>query len=217
METTTIPSGEDQHTGGKLVDDKNFSNNPATKEVSPEDASNSNEDKEKLKTDFVAYDTHRKLLTEKKKLQERLREFESEDQKRREDELLKQQNYKALLENRDEELNKTRGKLQELESQFNNSRKLDSFLNSLGGNVEAKYWSLIDLDKIIFDPETNIIDDMSVTKLVEDFRKEHSRLIDTKDNSPKLPTSAPASPNGLDKNVTLKDKLNTLGEILSKN
>jgi predicted RNase H-like nuclease (RuvC/YqgF family) len=171
--------------------------------------------------DSVSYDTHRKLLGEKKrvqdelsKLREEIEQFRMSEKSREENELRQKEEWKKLVEIRDSELNETKSQLEKMQSQFRDSRKLDAFLSALGGNVEAKYWGLVDVEKIVIDPESGKIDDMSVTSAVEDFRKEHGRLIDTPNAKHVLPTDSPKPIQVKHNDLSLKDKLNKLGSIM---
>ncbi len=140
--------------------------------------------------DFVTYETHRKLLDEKKKIAERLTTLESERKAREEDEARKRGDFETLLKTRDEELVRLRGELTTREQRENNARKLAAVLDTVGGEVESKWYSLIDVSSIVLHPETGEIDQMSVTKTVEALRKTWPEMIKNP-NPAKLPSNAP--------------------------
>jgi hypothetical protein len=123
----------------------------------------------------VAYETHAKLLGEKKKLAEKqaaleleLEQFRTKERDRENQELEKAKNFEQLLKNRDEELKSLKERTTQFETERLQARKLDAFFKTLGGNLEDKFWSLVDLDKIAVDPATRQVDEMSVAKYVED-------------------------------------------------
>lgn len=149
------------------------------------------------KKDTVAYETYRKLLSEKKARDEALETYKKElaEYKRKEKEaeeakLKEEQNWKAIVELREKELNEERTMRIQMQEERLNATKLDTFLQSLGGKVDSKYWGMIDLEKIAINPESGQVDQMSVTQAVEAFRKNYPELIKT-GTGPKIPSDAP--------------------------
>lgn len=142
------------------------------------------ESSEKMEKDSVAYDTYRKVLSEKKKRDEQLRElteklseFQSKEKQRTEEELRKKEDYKKMLELREGELNEYKSKYEGLITQQRSVTKLTSFLDNLDGKVAKKYWDKIDLDQIVYDDETGEVDQMSVKKAIESFKAEYPEII----------------------------------------
>lgn len=142
------------------------------------------------KEDKVAYATFQKLLSEKKKLKEKLDKIERQETKRRDDELKAKEDYKSLLEVREKEINDLNQKLTDYTTRESSSRKLESFLDSIGGKIQKKFWVHIPLDKVQINPDTGEVDEMSVTKAVEHFRKEYPELIE-KQGASKMPNESP--------------------------
>jgi len=158
----------------------------------------SGDDIDSSKADSVSYETHRKLLGEKKKLQaefeklnSKLKEVENADKERTEKELREKEDYKKLLELKDKELQEKSKTLQEIETQRVDSLKLSSILKSLGGEVDNKYWIHFDLDKVVIDPATKQVDALSVTKVVDEFKKTYPEIIKTPDKKT-MPNNFPA-------------------------
>lgn len=173
--------------------------------------------------DSVQYDTYKKVLGEKKRMQEQFTKAQEELEQMRaaqkqaeEAKLAENQEYKKLLELRTQELEKTNSELKSMRQSHTNAQKLDAFLSALGGKVDKKYWGLIDIDRVVTDPETGGVDEMSVTKLVEDFRAEHGRLIDTQ-QSKKLPNEYPkvTNPGGFE-SKSLAEQQREIAELLIK-
>lgn len=134
--------------------------------------------------DQVKYSTYQKVLTEKKNTQERLRETEAklaafvDSQREAKENTLKEQNeYKALFEQREEELKATKERLTNVNSQIDIAFKVTAFLGAVDGDIPAKYRSFIDTASIILNPETKQVDEMSVASAVEKFKKQYPELI----------------------------------------
>jgi hypothetical protein len=138
----------------------------------------------KDKTDVVEYATHRKLLGEKKILQEkystnlaRLAELEESEKAREESSLRDQNKYKELLEQKEKELEESKNRLSLVEKDRSDSYKLSSFLTNMGGSkIDSQYFSLIPLDDICID-ETGEVDQQSVIEAVNKFKVSHPRLV----------------------------------------
>lgn len=162
------------------------------------------------KNDTVSYDTHRKLLAEKKKVQEQLETFLSEQKKAQEATLAEQNQWKKLAELKEKELAEAKATLAAKQEQEAAARKLESFLKLLPGQLEKQYWGLVDLDKIVTNPETGAPDEQSVAAYVKDWHKTYSKVVSTS-TTQKLPNEAPqgdGSPISLEtwKKLPLADK-----------
>lgn len=142
------------------------------------------------KKDTVAYETHVKLLKEKKKLQEEYDAIQKQNRDREEADLRLKEDFKKIAELREAEAAELRSKLTTVEARERNAIKLDAFLSSLDGSVDKRFWGHIPLDQIIVDPESGEPDPMSVTKVVEAFRKEYYDII-KKPGQPTVPNTAP--------------------------
>jgi hypothetical protein len=148
----------------------------------------------------VSYESHRRLLNEMKKEREERRKLQAElaeraqrEKEAEEKRLAEQNEWKKIAENREKELKEKEDKLKGLETERQDARKLDAFLTALKGKVDPKYWPMIDLESIAIDPESGRVDEMTVARTVEDFRKDHGRLIDTPGNGDGMPPNAPES------------------------
>lgn len=160
-----------------------------------------NEESTQIKKDAVAYETHMKLLGEKKRQQEELlktkellSKFESEKKEIEEKSLREKEDFKKLFEARDAELKTEKEKRLEIEKAINDSRKMNSFLKNVGAPIEEKYWNLIDLDKIAIDPNTGKPDESIVKSYAEEFKKNFWEVVKTKTGTmPNESTSREAS------------------------
>lgn len=139
--------------------------------------------------DTVSYDSYKKALDEKKKVQARLKELEDLEKSRSEAEAKKREDYKALLEAKEQEVSELKTKYETVESRLSNGVKLNAFLSSLSGKVDQKYWNQIDLDAITMDSETGTPDEISLKKAVKDFETMFPEII-KKDSGPRMPNEA---------------------------
>ena len=162
-------------------------------------------------SDTVSYDTHRRLLAEKKKRDEEFRSLKEQLEKLqhgiKEQETLKlkeKEDFRKLYEMAQKELEDTRGELQKTSQTITNAKKYDAFFKKLGTSLPDKYWGHIDLDAIALD-DSGRIDDLSLEAAANGFRKEYGDLLDlySKRTPPKLPQDAPR---GIASTTTLGEK-----------
>ena len=175
-EENKVPSGNDQTQAGGQTDP------------------NQGDNKAK---DVVTYETHRKLLGEKKRvqdeyttLQRQLEEYQSEKTQREEKELKDKDEWKKLVDIREKENTELKTRLAQYEKNTVDARKLDAVLKTLNVDVKSQYWNLVDVDKIVIDPSNNEVDEMSVTKYVEEFRNIYPEILAVKGKAPQ-PTNHP--------------------------
>ena len=182
-----------------IVSDENIkaSGNNDGEETSPmsEEIKSS---KSETKEDVVAYDSYRRLLGEKKKEQEEklklsreLKELRDEKKSREESSLKEQNDWKSLAERRGEELVEKENYIKGVAQDRANAKKLDSFLEAVGSKIDRKFWGLIGLDKILINPDTGDVDEMTVTKQVEAWKKEYPETLGYRGSTAKLPTDSP--------------------------
>ena len=136
----------------------------------------------------VNYETHRKLLDEKKKIQAKLDEILLRDKEREEAEARKRGDFEALLKARNEELEREKQAREELENRIVQGRKMNAVLEALGGNVDTKWLKLIDVSQVAVHPETGEIDQFSVAKQADALKKEWPEMVKSVG---KLPQQAP--------------------------
>lgn len=130
----------------------------------------------------VPYSTYKKAVSEKrnrdaelKQVREELARYQQE-KKALEDQALKEKDdYKKLFEARELELKAEREKKIELESYINSTKKLNSFMKSLGAPIKEQYLGLVDLDRIALD-ESGRPDELTTKQLVDDFKKTYPEL-----------------------------------------
>lgn len=160
----------------------------------PTDASGDVDKKNQDKKDMVAFESHKKVLDEKKKLQARVSELEDAHKKRLEEEAKAKEDYKTLAETREKELAEERDKRLKSEKRIEQGVKLDAFLNELSGRLDNKYFKLIDFSSITLD-EDGSPDEASVKKAVKDFETSHPEVI-LKESKSKMPNEAPKGGSG---------------------
>jgi len=150
------------------------------------------------KGDQVAYETYKKSVDDAIKYRQRAKDLKAEIEKRDAEakiaetkRLEEQGNWKKIAENAQIERDKAIEELTGMKSTQVQAKKLDAVLRAAGGQIERKFWGLIDIDEVAINPETGLIDEMSVTKAVDKIRKEYPEIIRTKGNAG-LPADAPS-------------------------
>lgn len=153
-------------------------------------------DETKNDKDSVAYDTYRKVLAEKKKRDEDLKAAQDElarlkklEKERTEAELKAKEDYKKLVELREQELGEYKNKYEGLHSTIQESVKFNAFLEALPGQVPKKFWKMVDTSEIVIDPATGEPDPASVKKVADKFQAEFGEIIQTPGKA-KLPNQA---------------------------
>lgn len=144
--------------------------------------------------DFVAYDSYKKVLTEKKKFQSRLEELEAKMREKEEGELKSQQKWQDYAKLKETEASELKTKLEEIQTNITESTKMQSLLNSIKGEVPQKFWPNLQgyLEKVVLDPETNMPDQLSLEKAAKQFEADYPECI-KKAGGPRLPNDAPSS------------------------
>lgn len=142
------------------------------------------------KPDYVSREAYERLLDEKKRASDRLRAMEEERRRQEEQALREKEDWKKLAENKEKELEETRSRLNQLESEITAAKKVAAFNEALEGTLERKYWHLIDLDQIVVHPETGEVDEGSVAKAIKVFKAEYGELI-KRPGTPSMPADAP--------------------------
>jgi len=138
----------------------------------------------------VSYETHAKLLDEKKKASARLAELEAAEEARKLKALEEKGEYQKIIEQKEKELADKNSKLHELTQRETDRLKLSSLLKALPGTVDPKFYKFIDqIDDIVVNPETGEVDEVSVNRAAEKFRKQYPEWIQTKKSG--LPNDAP--------------------------
>lgn len=153
--------------------------------------------------DSVAYDTYRKVLSEKKKRDEQLQSVTEEltaiksQMKEKADQELKDQNrYKELYESTVQENQNLKSSLSEKDTRWNNALKLDAFYKGLNGKViDSKYSGFINVDNILVDPDTGSIDTTTVQREIERVTTEYPEIVKGSQSKP-LPAQAPVVNSG---------------------
>ncbi len=148
--------------------------------------------------DKVAYDSYKKLLSEKKALQLKLDKLQKDADERVKTELENQQKYKELYEAGKSESEDLKKKLQAHDERWNDALKLNAFNSALGDTrkIESKFYGFIDTSKILIDPETNKVDPVSVQKEVDRVTREYPEIIKSTVRGD-LPNGSPRGGKGL--------------------
>ena len=136
---------------------------------------------------MISYDAHRKLLDEKKKVQGELSALQSEKKAREDAEAARRGDFESLLKARDEELAKERGERQQLQSRITTGLKMNAVIESLGGQIDQKWFQLIDVSEVA-QSESGELDQMTVARVAEQLKKQWPEMVKSVN---KLPSNAP--------------------------
>lgn len=169
-------------------------------EAIQEVAGQPNETTQENQETSIAYDKYRKLLDEKKKVQEELQskakiaqEYEQKLKKIEEEKLVEQQRYKELFENRDKELSDIKKRLEDEKTAYLEAKKVQEFLRAVGDLKKDSYIKFIDTKKIILNSD-GTIDKESLKDYAATFKRDYGELL--KEAGAKLPEVAPTNSKG---------------------
>lgn len=153
---------------------------------------------DKPKKDVVSYETHTKLLDEKKSLKARneelankLAEFERSKEETERKKLEEQGEYKKLLEAERKQKEELASRLTGIETTMIEHAKRSAVLKNIKGSVMEKYQSFIDVSKVAYDPETGEVDATTAKMVADEFQKEHKVLISSSTIPGMPPQDAP--------------------------
>lgn len=145
----------------------------------------------------VQYGTYKRTVDQLKAsqsnastLQSELDTYKEKERIAEEKRLSEQGEYQKLLEIEREKNKVSEAKNTEHERTMLNAHKLNAFREKLPGKLKNNaYYDFVDIDNIIIDPTSGVIDDSSLDVVVNGFIKDHSALIDSA-NMADLPGNA---------------------------
>jgi hypothetical protein len=161
------------------------------------------------KDDVVKYETYSRVIKDLKKAQSKADELERIIQEQTTKTLKEKEDFKALYENTQAELKKKETELNDINQKIEVSRKYKAFCNYLNEKHGARladddYGQLVDLDKIVINPDTGEVDKLSLSNYADDFAKKRSHII-VKTNQAGLPSESPkGGTNTISRNDWLK-------------
>ena len=170
----------------------------------------------------VSYETHRKLLNEKKKLQEKhALQLEELEKFRKEKEALEEQrlkdagDYETLKKLAEEKRLAAEQELSAYKEELMNAKKLNAIVNGVQGTVDKKFYSFIDTGSVVVNPETGELDENSVAKAVEVFQTNYPELIQTQGKN--FPSSQAPASSATSGSVSMADYVNMSPDDRKKN
>jgi len=147
--------------------------------------------------DKVSHSTYLKVLSEKKKAAEKLKETQQqlnellaakeEAEKAR---LEEQGNYKEINKNLETKIQELQSTITKRDAAEMDAIKFHSVLDALGGKVDRKFYPLINFEDVLLDPETKQPDELSVSKVADKIKTEYPEIIQGQ-SGPNLPPGAP--------------------------
>lgn len=141
--------------------------------------------------DSVSYETHRKLLDEKKKVQARAEELEAKFKERELSDLTAKGETSKLLELARKEASEYKAKVEAQSLREVQAKKLSAIIRGMGTSIDEKWYGVIGqhIDEIVYDSEAEEIQQMSVTSVVENLKKTWPEML--KKAQAGMPNAAP--------------------------
>lgn len=148
-----------------------------------------NEPKDNSKS--VSYESHRKLLDEKKKLAEQLKSIQDTQKAEQEAKLIEDGKLKEALELKEKELKEQIDKNLAFENRHKQAKKLSAIMKGMGTQIDDKWLSVIQdkIDNVSF-LEDGSVDKKTVESTVNDLKKQWPEMIET--STPKMPNGKPS-------------------------
>lgn len=175
---------------------------PVVDSANPGTDASGNSTQEPKETDKVDYSKYRELLDEKKKVQVRERElaskveaYEKAQKDKEEDAAKKRGDYESLIKTREDEIAKLKAENDSNRERNLQIKKVGSFLKTAGEDIDQKWLRLVDPNEIIINPETGEVDQMSVAKAVDTFKKTWPEAF--KKPGARFPADAPNGSSGM--------------------
>lgn len=170
-----------------------------------------NQQDNKQKPDTVSRDAYEKLLDEKKKLAEQrkaqdeeLKKYRDADEEKKRKDLESKGEYEKAIALEREARKKSDDELESYRKKDKNRTKLAAVLDSVGGTIDSKFYGLIDYEDVVLDPESGDVNEMSVTKVVENLKKKYPEIIKT-DKGAKMPDGSPRGAGGGPNRISIAD------------
>lgn len=159
-------------------------------DANPVDDVKGNRVDENRESDSVRYDTYRKVLGEKKKYQSELEatrkeldELRERERLAQEQELKEQNKWQEIAERKEQEAKELAQKVQLFHEREISSRKLEAVLKGVGEEIPSKFWGLINLDGVKYDPEAGEFDETSLNAEIQRIKNEMPEIITRRKNA----------------------------------
>ncbi len=177
-------------------DNKDPSGTPPVDPVDPV----GNLDVDPVDNEQVSRRAYNKALSEKRTALARLKELESSNDSRRQEQLDKDGSlqdkidfYKTKNDEFVTQLESLQGELSGEKNKWNEVRKVTACQDALPFSLPSKYFVHLDTESIVLDPETGSPDAASVQKVVDNFQKEHPAIVASFAPKGKSPGEFPAN------------------------
>jgi hypothetical protein len=133
---------------------------------------------EKPTQNSVAYDTHRRILREKKEAVEKLAEYERREREAEEAKAAEKGDFHKVVGTYKERTAQLERENEELRQANIVRAKLNAFMKKVPGQiVNDEYLSFVKIDNIAIDPDTGEVDQLSLDSEVNSYVKDHGHLI----------------------------------------
>ncbi len=148
----------------------------------------------------VSYDTHRKLLGQRKNDQSTIKElsdaldvFRNAESAANEQKAIEKGNFEKVLADRDVKLKNTEEQYNNLKGEIDRARKLNAFDQALGAKIKHEdFYNFVDTDSISLD-ENGVPMKETVEQVVNSFKERYGDTLLVKTEVAKLPGDAPGN------------------------
>jgi len=125
----------------------------------------------------VKYSTYKRVVSSEKNWKAKAEDLQAQIESQQNAALAEQGKYKELYESAQEANSTLQSQIAQQQKDKEDFLKLRAIVGGIDGKVDSKYYGLMPIDKVLVDPESGDIDQMSVNKAIETFRQEHGILI----------------------------------------
>lgn len=166
-----------------------------------EEVKNQEPQVEESQPEVVPYESHRKLLDEKKKerennkaLQAELEKYRKAEESRQQVELEEKGEYSKILDQYKSKIGELEGALENHQASKVSDKKKQAFLSALPGSLKnEKYLSFADLNDVAVNPDTGEVDPLGLKSAIDSFVSEHGSLLNAPKSSTVTDRAAPVA------------------------
>lgn len=144
--------------------------------------------------DTVSYETHKKLLAEKKEASEKARQLEAKLAEIEKAKLEETGNYKKLFESAEAKAKEKEAELEGVLSMLKTAQKRNAVIKHLSGKIpEVVAEKILDVSGVVID-ESGEVDDNTAKLVAQKFQADYGYLIQSGKQNGGLPSDAAGGP-----------------------
>lgn len=140
----------------------------------------------------VNYETHRKVLSEKKVAMEKLEALQAQLAERDRKEMEARGEFQKIAEAEKARADAAEKRARDYEENELVRKKAVALLKSLDNTLPQKYHHMLPVEKVLIDPDTGEVNATSLAALADEFRRDYPEILIPK-NGARFPNQAPQS------------------------